>query len=206
MRAAPGAIEKVLIRDGEIMLQTIDDQPPAGLCGSGILDLVAEMRKAGIINQRGAFDKIDSNPRIQQGDHGLEFVLATGSENGEREITFNRSDVNEIQLAKGAMRTGVKILLEKAGVQEQDIDTVIIAGAFGTYLDVQSGIDIGMFPNIGKEKFIQVGNAAGAGARMALLSTQIKEQAIQAAKKITYVELTIEPSFSSIFAKSLMLE
>ena len=206
MRAAPGAIEKVLIRDGEIMLQTIDDQPPAGLCGSGILDLVAEMRKAGIINQRGAFDKIDSNPRIQQGDHGLEFVLATGSENGEREITFNRSDVNEIQLAKGAMRTGVKILLEKAGIQEQDIDTVIIAGAFGTYLDVQSGIDIGMFPNIGKEKFIQVGNAAGAGARMALLSTQIKEQAIQAAKKITYVELTIEPSFSSIFAKSLMLE
>ena len=110
------------------------------------------------------------------------------------------------QLAKGAMRTGVKILLEKAGLEEKDIDTVIIAGAFGTYLDVQSGIDIGMFPKIEREKFIQVGNAAGTGARMALLSTKVRERANQAAKRITYIELTIEPSFSSVFAKSLMLQ
>jgi uncharacterized 2Fe-2S/4Fe-4S cluster protein (DUF4445 family) len=205
MRAAPGAIEKVYIHDGEIMLQTIDNQPPAGLCGSGILDLVAQMHRAGIINSRGALNASNGVSRIRQGAHGLEFVLVPASGDGDREITFNRSDVNEIQLAKGAMRTGVKILLEKAGLQEKNIDTVIIAGAFGTYLDVQSGIDIGMFPEIEKEKFIQVGNAAGAGAKMALLSTDVREQAIQAAKRINYVELTIEPSFSSIFAKSLLL-
>ena len=188
------------------MLQTIDNQPPTGLCGSGILDLVAQMRKADIINLRGAFNTSNDNLRTRQGAHGPEFVLVSPSKNGEREISFNRSDVNEIQLAKGAMRTGVKILLEKAGLNEKDIDTVIIAGAFGTYLDVQSGIDIGMFPKIEKEKFIQVGNAAGAGARMALLSARIRERAIQAVKSIKYVELTVEPSFSSNFAKSLLLE
>jgi uncharacterized 2Fe-2S/4Fe-4S cluster protein (DUF4445 family) len=206
MRAAPGAIEKVLLHDSEIMLQTIDDQPPVGLCGSGILDLVAQLHKAGIINSRGAFIPSKEDARIQQGVHGLEFVLVKASRKGKREITFNRSDINEIQLAKGAMRSGVKILLEKAGIEEKEIDAVIIAGAFGTYLDVQSGIDIGMFPKIEKEKFLQVGNAAGTGARMALLSTQIREKALQMAKQINYVELTIEPSFSSIFAKSLMLQ
>lgn len=206
MRAAPGAIEKVLIHDGEIKLQTIDDQPPVGLCGSGILELVAQMHRVGIINSRGALNASNGVSRIRQGAHGLEFVVVPSSDNGEREITFSRSDVNEIQLAKGAMRTGVKILLEKAGIEEKDIDTVIIAGAFGTYLDVQSGIDIGMFPKIEKEKFIQVGNAAGAGARMALLSIEKRERAIQLAKKVGYVELTVEPSFSSTFAKSLTLE
>jgi uncharacterized 2Fe-2S/4Fe-4S cluster protein (DUF4445 family) len=206
MRAAPGAIEKVLIHDGEIMLQTINDQPPAGLCGSGILDLIAQMLKAGIVNSRGALNPSNIDSRIRNGVHGPEFVLVSASKNGEREITFNRSDINEIQLAKGAMRTGVKILLKKAGLEEKDIDTVIIAGAFGTYLDVQSGIDIGMFPKIEKEKFNQVGNAAGTGARMALLSTKVRERAIQAAKRINYVELTVEPSFSSVFAKSLMLQ
>lgn len=206
MRAAPGAIEKVLIHDGEIKLQTIDDQPPTGLCGSGILDLVAQMLKTGIINSRGSLNSSNSDPRIRNGAHGPEFVLVSSSKNGKREITFNRSDINEIQLAKGAMRTGVKILLEKAGLEEKYIDTVIIAGAFGTYLNVQSGIDIGMFPKIAKDKFIQVGNAAGAGARMALLSTKIRGRAIEATKHINYVELTVEPSFSSIFAKSLLLE
>lgn len=206
MRAAPGAIEKVLIRNGEIMLQTIDDQPPVGLCGSGILDLVAQMCKAGIINSRGALNASAGDQRIRQGDHGLEFVLVSASLNEGREITFSRSDVNEVQLAKGAMRTGVKILLKKAGIEEQDIDTIFIAGAFGTYLDVQSGIEIGMFPKIAKEKFIQVGNAAGAGARMALLSNKIREQALLVAKRINYVELTLEPSFSHTFAKSLLLQ
>jgi uncharacterized 2Fe-2S/4Fe-4S cluster protein (DUF4445 family) len=164
------------------------------------------MLKADIINLRGAFNTSNDNSRTRQGAHGPEFVLVPASKNGEREITFNRSDVNEIQLAKGAMHTGLKSLLEKAGLEEKDIDTVIIAGAFGTYLDVQSGIDIGMFPKIAKDKFIQVGNTTGTGARMALLSTNIRERAIQAAKRINYVELTVEPSFSSIFAKSLILQ
>jgi uncharacterized 2Fe-2S/4Fe-4S cluster protein (DUF4445 family) len=206
MRAAPGAIEKVLIHEGQVRLQTIDDQPPVGLCGSGILDLIAQMRKAGILNNRGAIDGPGFEQRIRQGSHGREFVLVAGAENNDLEITFNRSDVTEIQLAKGAMRAGVEILLKKAGITAQQLDKVVIAGAFGTYLDVHSGIEIGMFPRLERDRFLQVGNAAGAGARMALLSTQVRQRAAQVAREVRYVELSSEPSFSSTFARSLLLE
>jgi uncharacterized 2Fe-2S/4Fe-4S cluster protein (DUF4445 family) len=205
MRAAPGAIEKVLIRDGQVMIQTVNNMPPVGICGSGILDLVAQMRQAGIINPRGAFDDKENNPRIRLGVHGSEFVVVAASENEGSEITFSRSDVNEIQLAKGAMRAGVNILLQHAGVTEKDIDEVIIAGAFGTYLDVQSGIDIGMLPRIDKRRFKQVGNAAGAGARMALLSLDQRERSIQIARQANYIELTAESEFAFTFSKALLL-
>jgi uncharacterized 2Fe-2S/4Fe-4S cluster protein (DUF4445 family) len=206
MRAAPGAIEKVLIHDGQIKLQTIDSQPPVGLCGSGILDLIAQMRKAGMLNNRGAITGPGFESRIRGSGHGKEFVLVPGVENNGMEITFDRNDVTEIQLAKGAMRAGVEILLIKAGITAQDLNKVVIAGAFGTYLDVQSGVDIGMFPRLDKHRFVQVGNAAGAGARMALLSQQVREQAIQVAQRVAYVELSSEPSFSATFARSLMLD
>ncbi|MGD0752548.1 MAG: ASKHA domain-containing protein [Anaerolineales bacterium] len=205
MRAGPGAIEKVLIRDGQILLQTIDNQPAVGLCGSGILDLVAQMHKAGMINSRGALDDSGNNPRVRPGSRGAEFIVISAEENHGAEITFSRSDINEIQLAKGAMRTGVNLLLQKAGVQEQEIEAVFIAGAFGTYLDVQSGIDIGMFPRLEKERFVQVGNAAGTGARLALLSTEKRKQAVSVAHRVIYVELTTEKNFPALFAKSLML-
>jgi len=206
MRAAPGAIEKVVIREGQVRYQTIDGQPPVGLCGSGILDVVAQMYREGIIDARGSFTNGGDNPRVQRAEKGLEYVVASEAEAGGREISFNRRDVNEVQLAKGAMMAGILILLEKAGLQVEDIDTVIIAGAFGTYLDVGSGMDIGMFPRIEREKFTQVGNAAGDGARMALLSMAKREQAVQVANRVTYVELTVEPSFSTVFANSLFLD
>jgi uncharacterized 2Fe-2S/4Fe-4S cluster protein (DUF4445 family) len=206
MRAAPGAIEKVVIHDGQVLLQTIDNQPAVGLCGSGILDVVAQLHRAGWLNERGGLDLSRGGGRIRQGERGAEFVVASAQENGGREITFSRSDVNEIQLAKGAMRTGANILLQKAGVSEQEIDAIFIAGAFGTYLDVQSGIDIGMFPCLPKERFQQVGNAAGSGARMALLSTEKRREVVAIARRVQYVELTTEKSFPSLFAKALMLE
>ena len=206
MRAAPGAIEKVLIHDGQLLLQTIDGRPPVGLCGSGILDMVAQLRKAGLINAKGAFIDLTADPHLRQSDHGPEFVLVTAAENQGAEITFDRKDITEIQLAKGAMRAGVRILLDKAGIREDELDKVVIAGAFGTYLDVQSGIDIGMFPRLEKERFVQVGNAAGAGARMALLSTEKREQAVRVAQNATYVELSSEPSFSATFARSLVID
>jgi uncharacterized 2Fe-2S/4Fe-4S cluster protein (DUF4445 family) len=206
MRAAPGAIEKVLIHDGEIMLQIIEGEPPVGLCGSGILDVVAQLHKNEIISKRGSFSKVNDTKRLQRGLHGDEFVLVFGIENEGRQITFNRSDINQIQLAKGAMRTGVDILLEKAGLSAKDLDAVIVAGAFGTYLDIESGIAIGMFPDISREKFQQVGNAAGAGARIGLLSLEHRDRAAKIAKNVEYVELTVEPSFSKSFARNLQLE
>jgi uncharacterized 2Fe-2S/4Fe-4S cluster protein (DUF4445 family) len=206
MRAAPGAIEKVLIHDGQIKLQTIDGQPPVGLCGSGILDLIAQMRKAGILNNRGAITGAGFETRLRPGENGPEFVLVGAAESGGAEVIFDRKDVTEIQLAKGAMRAGVEILLKKAGITAQQLDKVVIAGAFGTYLDVQSGMDIGMFPRLPRDHFLQVGNAAGTGARMALLSKQVRQQAIQVAQRVSYVELSSEPSFSGTFARSLLIE
>lgn len=205
MRAAPGAIEKALIKDGQIMFQTVDQAPPVGLCGSGILDLVAQLRQAGIINPRGAFIDSENNSRVRRGAHGPEFIVAAASETGGPEITFSRWDVNEIQLAKGAIRAGVNILLRHAGFQEEDIDEVIIAGAFGTYLDVQSGIDIGMFPHIDHSRFKQVGNAAGTGARLALLSVDQRKHASRIAQRVEYIELTAEKDFPSTFARALLL-
>ncbi len=206
MRAAPGAIEKVLIHDGQIKLQTIDGQPPVGLCGSGILDLIAQMRKAGILNNRGAITGAGFETRLRPGENGPEFVLVGAAESGGAEVIFDRKDVTEIQLAKGAMRAGVEILLKKAGITAQQLDKVVIAGAFGTYLDVQSGMDVGMFPRLPRDHFLQVGNAAGTGARMALLSKQVRQQAIQVAQRVSYVELSSEPSFSGTFARSLLIE
>jgi uncharacterized 2Fe-2S/4Fe-4S cluster protein (DUF4445 family) len=203
MRAAPGAIEEVVIRDGRVLFKTVGNEPPVGLCGSGILDLIAQMHRAGIINARGA---MNSGPRVRRGEHGPEFIVVPGDENGGREIVFGRSDVSEIQLAKGAMRAGVNILLRRAGITEAEIDQVIIAGAFGTYLDVQSGLDIGMIPRVDRHRFKQVGNAAGAGARMALLSMAQRERAARIAQQVEYVELTAEGNFQSEFARALVLE
>jgi len=206
MRAAPGAIERVAIRDQKVHYQTVGNGPPTGLCGSGILDLVAEMRRANIIDVRGAFQGEGRNLRLRRSGRGREFVVVRGDENNGTEITFDRSDIAEIQLAKGAMRAGVNILLKRAGVRQADIDELIIAGAFGTYLDVQSGIDIGMFPRVERSKVKQVGNAAGTGARMALLSAAQRERAERIARQVEYVELTTEPDFSSEFTHALGLE
>jgi len=205
MRAAPGAIEKVFIQNNQVKYQTIDNLAPIGLCGSGILDLVAQLLKEGVINARGSFAKGSSNPRVRKGQKGYEYVLVEAGENAGKEISFNRKDISEIQLVKGSIRAGIEILLEKAGVPESDIDQVMIAGAFGTYLDVKSGIEIGMFPNLDLEKFVQVGNAAGTGAKMALLSRKVRSEAVQIAKHVQYVELTTEPGFTDTFARCLSL-
>jgi uncharacterized 2Fe-2S/4Fe-4S cluster protein (DUF4445 family) len=205
MRAAPGAIERVSIREDKLYYQTVGDVPPTGLCGSGILDLVAQMRRANVIDARGAFQRGSGHPRVRRSEQGIEFVVVTGAENKGNEITFDRKDISEIQLAKGAMRAGANILLRHAGVTEADIDELILAGAFGTYLNVQSGLDIGMFPSVERSKVKQVGNAAGAGARMALLSIAQRERAMRIAEQIEYVELTSERDFESEFAHALTL-
>lgn len=205
MRAAPGAIERVSIREDKVYWQTVEHVPPVGLCGSGILDLVAQMRRAGIITPMGAFKSDRSDARIKRTARGVAYVVVPAEENSGSEISFDRQDVVEIQLAKAAMRAGVNILLKRAGVTEAEIDEFIIAGAFGTFLDVQSGIEIGMFPRVERRKIRQIGNAAGAGARMALLSVSERERAVRIAREIEYVELTAEPDFQSEFAHALAL-
>ena len=204
MRAAEGAIERLRIAASGVEYQTIGDAPPVGLCGSGVLDAVAQLRQLGVVNERG---NMGDHPRVRRTEHGPEFVLvAAGEDENGRDVVLTRGDVGEIQLAKGAIRAGINILLDEAGLSEQDIDEVIIAGAFGTYIDVSSAVAIGMFPPLPLERFSQVGNAAGMGAKLALISKQQRAKAAEIARRIEYIELTNDGRFVDEFAKAMYLK
>jgi uncharacterized 2Fe-2S/4Fe-4S cluster protein (DUF4445 family) len=204
MRAAPGAIEKVQIVDGKAHLKTIEGQPPVGICGSGIMDIVSELFRTGAIDRKGAFNK--DAPGVSRSGEMVGFTLAEEGETGHgRPIVVTRKDVNEIQLAKAAIRAGVEILLQEAGAMREDIDEFIVAGAFGTYLDLESTVRVGMFPPLPLDKFSQVGNAAGTGARQLLVSKGRRAAATRLAEQVTYVELTIHPDFGKKYMKALYL-
>ncbi len=204
MRAAEGAIERLRIVDSGVEYQTIGDAPPVGLCGSGVLDAVAQLRQLGVLDERG---NMGHHPGVRRTEHGPEFVLVTAGEGGsDREVVITRGDVGEIQLAKGAIRAGINILLDEAGLSEQDLDQVVIAGAFGTYIDVSSAIVIGMFPPLPLERFNQVGNAAGMGAKLALVSRDQRARAAEIARQVEYIELTNDKRFVDEFAKAMYLK
>ncbi len=204
MRAAKGAIERVRITDDRVEYQAIGGAPPVGLCGSGILDGLAELHRIGVLDATG---RLGEHPRVRVGSDGArEFVLLGEEERGgQPAITITQKDVRELQLAKGAMRAGIQILLEAQGLSEQAIDRVIIAGAFGTYIDVSSAVAIGMLPSLPLDRFRQVGNAAGAGARLALVSRSKRAEAQEIARRVGYIELATEPRFMRIFAEAMSL-
>ncbi len=204
MRAAPGAIERVEVVRGELRTQSIDDLAPTGICGSGILDAIACMRQVGALDHRGSF--IPGYPAVRQDDHTREFLLVDRARSGTgKDLVVTRKDVNEIQLAKGAIRTGIDVLLEVANIPAEAIEEFIIAGAFGTYINIPSAVRIGMFPSLPLSRFNQVGNAAGAGARQMLLSAQQRLVAEDFARKVKYIELSNYPNFTAIFSRSLFL-
>jgi uncharacterized 2Fe-2S/4Fe-4S cluster protein (DUF4445 family) len=204
MRAADGAIERVQIKDDEIRVFTIGGKPPVGICGSGILDAVAEMRRCGILDDKGALQ--EDHPRVRPTDTLPELLLVPADATGHgRDITLNRKDVNEIQLAKGAIRTGLELLLLEAGIGAEEIEDFIVAGAFGTYISIPSAIRVGMFPDLPLERFRQVGNAAGMGAKQALISQSRRRMAQDVVKQIKYIELTTHPAFHKQFMQALFL-
>jgi uncharacterized 2Fe-2S/4Fe-4S cluster protein (DUF4445 family) len=204
MRAADGAIERVRVQDGRIEYQTIGAQPAVGICGSGILDAIAQLRLKGVLNRRGAMEQVHG--LVREGRNGPEVVLvdAQATHHG-RDIVLNRKDVSEIQLAKGAIRAGIEILLDQVEIQADDIEEFIIAGAFGTYIDIDSAVTIGMFPSLPRQRFRQVGNAAGIGAKLSLLSTAQRTEAANLAAGVEYLELTNYPDFVNEFAKAMSL-
>ncbi|MCK4316215.1 MAG: ATP-binding protein, partial [Anaerolineae bacterium] len=205
MRAAPGAIEWVQLTGERVEYQTIDDAPPVGICGSGVLDSVAELRRVGVLRANGAM-KPGSHPRVRMTDNGPEFLLVLAGERGApRDLVITRKDVSEIQLAKAAIRAGIEVLLGEAGLEAEQIERVVVAGAFGTYLDVGSALAVGMFPPLPRERFVQVGNAAGSGAKLALVSRRCRETAEEIARRVEYVELTTHPRFVEEYTAALML-
>ena len=205
MRAAPGAIERVQIKDGEIKLFTIDDQAPVGICGSGILDVVAEMKTAGLMDEKGSIKA--GSPFTREGFKGLsELLLVPEKDSGnQKDITISRKDVNEIQLAKAAIRAGLDILLAEAGIEAEEVDKVLVAGAFGTYISVPNAIEIGMFPDIPLGRFQQVGNAAGMGAVQALISMKHRHLISEVSKDVDYIELTTYGDFQKLYMNAMYL-
>jgi uncharacterized 2Fe-2S/4Fe-4S cluster protein (DUF4445 family) len=205
MRAAPGAIERVQDINDQLRIQTIDNIAPVGICGSGILDAIACMAEIGAMDHRGSFK--DSHRLVRQKNKAMEFLLVDANKTGTGDdLVITRKDVNEIQLAKGAIRTGIEVLLNVAGITAESIEEFIIAGAFGTYINVPSAIQIGMFPFLPLERFKQIGNAAGEGAREMLLSTDQRHVAEDFAKRIEYIELSTYPGFTNIYSKSLYIK
>jgi uncharacterized 2Fe-2S/4Fe-4S cluster protein (DUF4445 family) len=204
MRATTGAIERLLIDGDRVQYQTVDGAPPVGVCGSGILDALAQLYTAKIVDEGGRI--MDNPPRVRAHGGQREFVLVGRRErNGKPAITITQHDVRELQLAKAAIRTGIQVLLETAGCAEDSIRRVIIAGAFGTYINIASAVAIGMLPSLPLKRFRQVGNAAGMGAKLALVSLKIRARAETIASKVGYIELASNPSFQPTFMQASYL-
>ena len=207
MRAEPGAIENVYVDPSNLEpgFKTVGDARPRGICGSGIVDAVAAMLKSGIINRYGLIDTKLTSPRIRK--NGVpQYVLSWKEENDVgHDIAVTQRDVQEIQLAKAAIYSGATILMKHLHVEPREIQKVFLAGAFGTYVDPQSAVIVGMYPDVPLERVHFVGNAAGSGARMALLSREVREDSDRIVQQIEYVELAADPSFQREFTEALQL-
>jgi len=205
MRASSGAIEHVEINPEtfEVRYRTIEGVRPRGLCGSGLIDLLAELLKTGVMDSTGKLNpEIESN-RITTNNDEVEFVVAWERETGiDSDVVITQRDIRELQSAKAAMRAGAEILMLKKGIKEADIDVFYIAGAFGSYVEPANARIIGMYPDVDLERVKIVGNAAGSGAKLALISGEERAHAEEIAKKVRYIELAAEPKFTRCYMLS----
>lgn len=205
MRAAVGAIEHVRIEPHTfgVECEVIGDVPARGICGSGIIDAVAQMLRAGVISPDGRMATDIPSPRLRFGDNGDEFVLVWGEQAAlDQDIVITQQDVREVQLAKGAFHAGAQVLMKHIGVER--IEKVLLAGAFGSYVDPASAMAIGLFPQCDPDSVSAVGNAAGHGARMALLNRRKRAEAIKIARQVQYIELTADPDFQTRFVEGTL--
>ena len=208
MRASSGAIETVWIdpKTLETGYKTIDETKPRGICGSGIIDTVAQLLKTNVIDDIGRFNKKLNNPRLRILGENTEFVLAWQKDTSiNKDITITRHDIQEILLAKAAVYTGTHILLKRLNLKPNDVEKLYIAGAFGTYIDLTNTLTIGMFPEIPSNKIQFVGNTAGSGGRLVLLSEKLRSKAEEIAINTGYIELASDPSFETEFTNALWL-
>jgi uncharacterized 2Fe-2S/4Fe-4S cluster protein (DUF4445 family) len=214
MRAAPGAIEKVRIDietlDASYKVIGNDTWYPElqhtgakGICGSGIIDVIAVMFKAGLILPSGRLNKDAQTPRMRKNDEGkFEYVVAWAGETDiNKDIVIAQGDIRAVQLAKAAIYVGAKYLMERFGAKT--IERVVLAGAFGSYIDKENAMTIGLFPDCDLDKVEAVGNAAGDGSRMALLDREKREEASWAARNINFVETAVESDFQKRFMAAM---
>jgi len=215
MRAAFGAIERVRIDPAtlEVSFKIIGEERwrpevpitgAKGICGSGIIDAVAQLHRAGIIDGTGRFQTKLDTPRLRLHDGKPEFVIAWREETSLGEdITIGQQDVRSVQLAKGALYAGAKLMMKRLGIAK--LDRVILAGAFGSYIDKTEAMALGLFPDCDLENVYSVGNAAGDGARIALLDRKKRIEAETVARQVEYLELTLSADFQEEFVEALSI-
>jgi uncharacterized 2Fe-2S/4Fe-4S cluster protein (DUF4445 family) len=213
MRAADGAIEVVSMTPDGLELKVIGDAPPAGLCGSGLVDAVAELVRLGLLDRSGRLIPEEDAfgvapglaPRLTQLGKERVFVLHWLDEPGDvaQSIYLSQRDVRELQFAKAAIATGWNILLEEAGLQQRDIQQVLLAGSFGSYLSPGNAIRLGLVPRLPVLRVVSAGNVAGEGAKMALLSMRERAGALALLEEVRYVELSDRADFNDRFVEQL---
>ncbi len=206
IRAASGAIEGVWIspESMEPRIKVIDDSKAVGICGSGLIDLLSEMLKSGIMDSSGRIIGRD-NPRIRKRGGVSEYVVTGRNETGiDADIVITQLDVRELQKGKAAIFSGARTLMKKMGVVPGDFKNIFMAGAFGTYINRESALNIGMIPEFSLPDIQQVGNAAGTGARMALLSRKARLEAQDIREKTEYVELATSKEYNKDYMDALM--
>lgn len=214
-RAVEGAIEGVVLREGEIDLTVIGNGGARSICGSGLVDAIAVLLDLAIVDATGRFVEPGTlkgklppaiAARIIEQDGQPGFCLTRAANVSERPVFLTQRDIRELQLAKAAIRAGVKILLKKTGIKDADIKQILLAGAFGNYIRPQSALRIGLLPDVPLERIHFVGNAAVAGAQMILVSRFCRAKAKDLARKIEYVEIAHQKDFSDVFADSMTFD
>jgi uncharacterized 2Fe-2S/4Fe-4S cluster protein (DUF4445 family) len=205
MRATKGAIQRVSIDKTTLAAQysTILDAPAVGICGSGYIDLLAQLLTAGVIDSSGKI-KIDNHEFVKATDSGRAFVVAPKKTSGrEFDIVITEEDIDNLKRSKAAIYAATSMLVRNMDLKFSQIDKIFIAGGFGTYIDIEKAIKIGLLPDLPKDKFMFVGNSSLAGAREILLSSQAMLQAEEIAKKVTYFELSVESSYMDEYTAAL---
>jgi len=204
MKAVGGAIETFAIREGQVSYTTIGGKKPKGICGSGIIDLVAELYSAGIITKNGKFTDL-SHPRIKTPEGSVPvFVVAPGSESESgRDITVTEKDINEFLLAKGSLRAGWTILAEKYGIDPKNLDRVFLAGSFGTHITIENAMALELLPQVPADRVVLAGETAVGGSKLALLSVRERGAIVDVLARVQYVELSVEKSFNREYLRSI---
>ncbi|MFA6666011.1 MAG: ASKHA domain-containing protein [Armatimonadota bacterium] len=213
MGAVAGAVDAVWLDEDGLGFSTIEGKSPAGICGSGLLDAVVCMLKSGVVDEGGRIADPEELPQeyaflkdsLRMGGNGREFILVAKEKSATGEpIIITQRDIREVQLAKGAIAAGIYTLMGRMGVSAEDLDKVILAGAFGNYVRKESALGVGLIPNVPLHKLHSVGNAAGEGAKLALISKDMRGDAARISNEIEYVELTTDAEFQQRFADALI--
>jgi uncharacterized 2Fe-2S/4Fe-4S cluster protein (DUF4445 family) len=208
MRADTGAIEEVWIdgRTHEPSCRVIGNVAPRGICGSGLISLVAEMFLTGLLDKGGNINETLTTPRVRQGLHGAEYVVAWAAESeGEEDIVIARTDIENLLRAKAAIYAGFNVLADSVGVPLETAERVLIGGSFGKYINVEKAVDIGLLPDMPWEQFHFLGNTSVKGAYLALIDSAARDEIAEIASAMTYIELSADNSFYEAFTSALFL-